>query len=124
MPRPFFGIFVPDVFPQIAKHGHLFAGNVVGDGNARQFDDAALDGVHEREVAHRPGKERAFGIAGTAEEEWRGGQVDDLRDAELAIDGFQTGNPKTGGLVVLLCFFLVIPFEIFLVVLCCPGFSR
>ncbi len=59
----FLGHFRPDVFPQIAEHGHLFAGDIVGHGDARQFDYAALDGVHERKVAHRPGEKDALGIA-------------------------------------------------------------
>ena len=63
LPRPFFGIFFADVLPEIAEHRHLVAGDVVGDRHARQFHDAALDGIHEREVAHRPREERAFGIA-------------------------------------------------------------
>ena len=62
LPRPFFGILA-DVLPQIAEHRHLVAGDVVRDGHARQLDDAALDGVHQREVAHRPREQRAFGIA-------------------------------------------------------------
>ena len=74
LPRPFFGILDADVFPKVAEHRHLVAGDVVGHGHARQLDDAALDGVHEREVAHRPRKQRALGIAGAAQEERRGGQ--------------------------------------------------
>ena len=55
--------FLADVFPEIAEHRHLRARDVVGHGNARQFDDAAFDGIHEREVTHRPREERSFGIA-------------------------------------------------------------
>ena len=76
LPRPFFGIVLRDVLPQVAEHRHLVAGDVVGDRHARQLDDAALDGVHQREVAHRPGEQRAFGVARAAQEERRGGQVD------------------------------------------------
>ena len=36
-----------DVFPQVAEHRHLVAGNIVCNGYARQLDDAALDGVHQ-----------------------------------------------------------------------------
>ena len=49
-----------DVLPQVAELGHVAAGDVVGHRHAGQLDDAALDGVHEREVAHRPGKQRAL----------------------------------------------------------------
>ena len=77
LPRPFLGIFGADVLPEVAEHGHLAAGDVVGHRHARQLDDAALDGVHQREVAHGPGEERALGIAGAAQEEGRGREVDD-----------------------------------------------
>ncbi len=66
-----------DVLPEVAEHRHLVAGDVLRDGDARQLDDAALDGVHEREVAHRPREERAFGVARAAEEERRRGEIDD-----------------------------------------------
>ena len=82
--------------------GISFAGNVVGDGHARQLDDAALDGVHQRKIAHRPGEQRALGIAGTAQEKRRCGQVNNARDAELAVDGFEAGNPEARGFIVLL----------------------
>ena len=116
LPRPFFGIFVADVLPQIAEHRHLVAGDVVGHRNARQLDDAAFDGVHQREVAHRPGEQRAFGVAGAAQEERRRRQIDDAGDAELAVDRFQAGDPEPGGFVVLLGFLLVVALQIFLVV--------
>ena len=83
-----------DVLPEVAEHRHLVAGDVVGDRHARQLDDAALDGVHQREVAHRPGEQRAFGVARAAQEERRRRQVDDARDAELAVDRFEAGNPE------------------------------
>ena len=78
-----------DVLPEIPEHRHLRAGNVVGDRHARQLDDAALDGVHEGEVAHGPWEEGAFGIAGAAKEEGRGGEVDHAGEPELAVDGFK-----------------------------------
>ena len=53
------------------------AGDVVGHRHAWELDDAALDGVHQREVAHRPGEQRAFGVARAAQEEWRGGEIED-----------------------------------------------
>ncbi len=101
-----------DVLPEVAEHRHLAAGDVVGDRHARQLDDAALDGVHEREVAHRPGKQRAFGVAGAAQEERRGREVDDALEAELALDGFEAGNPEPRGLVVLLRLLLVVALEV------------
>ena len=43
----------------------------------------AFDGVHKGEIAHGPGEEGAFGVAGAAEEERSGGEIDDTGDAEL-----------------------------------------
>ena len=75
------GHVLADVLPEIAEDGQLVAGDVFGHRNARQFDDAALDGVHEGEVAHSPGKERAFGITRAAQEEGCGGEIDDAGEA-------------------------------------------
>jgi hypothetical protein len=114
------------VFPQVAKHRHiarLSTGEIVRHRYARQLDDAALDGVHQREVAHGPGKKGALGVAGTAQEEGRGGQVENTRQAELAIDRFKTGNPQAGGFVVLFGFLLLIAFQVF-ASSACSGFSR
>ena len=58
-----FGHVLADVLPKVAEHGHLVAGDVLGHRNTREFDDAALNGVHERKVAHRPWEERPLGIA-------------------------------------------------------------
>ena len=54
-----------DVLPEVAKHGHLVARNVLGNGNPREFHYPALDGIHEREVTHGPREECAFGVART-----------------------------------------------------------
>ncbi len=93
---PFLGHVLADVLPEVAEHRHFIAGDVFGHRDARQFDDAAFDGVHEREVAHRPREQRALGVAGAAKEEWRGRQVNDAAEAELAVHGFQAGNPERG----------------------------
>ncbi len=106
----FFWHFGADVVPEIAELGHVAARDVVGDGNAGEFDDAALDGVHEGEVAHGPGKESAFGVARATEEERGGGEIEDARDAELAFYGFEAGDPEAGGFVVALGFFAVVTF--------------
>ena len=90
-----------DVLPQIAELGHLAARDVVGHRHPGQLDDAALDRVHQREVAHRPGEERAFRVAGPAQEERRRGQVDHAGEAELASDRLQPGDPEPRGLPVL-----------------------
>ena len=65
------GHVLADVLPEVAEHRHFVAGDIVGHRDARQLDDAAFDGVHEREIAHRPREERAFGVARAAEEERR-----------------------------------------------------
>ena len=48
---------------------------VVGRRQARNLGDAALDGVHQPEVAHDPGKGRAFRVAAAVEVERRGRQI-------------------------------------------------
>ena len=84
-------------------------------GDARQLDDAALDGVHQREVAHRPREQRALGIAGATEEEGRRRQVNDAGKAELAVHGFQAGNPEPGRFVVLFGLFPFVALQILIV---------
>ena len=114
-PAPLLGHVLADVLPEIAEHRHFVAGDVLRDGDARQLDDAALDGVHEREVAHRPREQRALGIAGAAKEKWRRGQVNDAAEAELAVHGFEAGNPEAGGLVVLLGFLPLVALQVLIV---------
>ena len=104
---------------RFAEHRHLIAGDVFRHRDARQFDDAALDGVHEREVAHRPREQRALGIAGAAQEEWRRGQVDDAAEPELAVHRFEAGNPKARRLVVLFSASFLVAFQVLVV-----GFLR
>ncbi|MCI0666880.1 MAG: hypothetical protein L0Y43_02355 [Methylococcaceae bacterium] len=89
-----------DVLPEIAELRHFAAGHIVGDRNARELHDAAFDRIHQREIAHRPREQRAFGITRTAQEKRRRREVDHARDPELAFDDFQAGNPETGGFVV------------------------
>ena len=102
------------MFPEIPEHRHFLTRDVLRDRNAREFDDATLDGVHEREVAHRPGKECAFGITGATEEERRGGKIHHTVDAELAIDGFETGDPEPSSFAVLFGFLFLFTLEIHL----------
>ena len=72
----------------------------VGHRNAGQFDDAALDGIHEGKVAHGPGEQRAFHLAGTAQEKRGCGKIEHAQDTDFLLEDFQTGNPETGGLAV------------------------
>ena len=50
------------------------------------------------------GTERAFGVAGAAQEEGRGGEIVDGADADLALDRLQAGDPDAGLLLALLGF--------------------
>ena len=42
-------------------------------------------------------------------------KIDDAADAELAVDGFQAGNPEPGSLVVLLGLLLLVALQVFVV---------
>ena len=88
------------MLPQVAKHRHFGIGNVVGGGDARQLDDAAFDRIHQRKVADRPGEERAFGIARTAQEERRSRKVVNGADAQLALEHLDAANPQPRRLVL------------------------
>ena len=99
------------MLPQLAVHGHLVARYVVRNRHPRQLDDAALDGVHEGEIAHRPGKQGALRVAGTTEEKGRGGEIDHPRRAELAVQGLEAGDPEPRRLPVLLGCLLFVSLE-------------
>ena len=89
-----------DVDPQVAVLGVLPGHGVVGDGDARHFDDTALDGVDQGEVGHHPREQRAFRAAGIfAARSGRGRQVEDRLDADLLVNGLQPGDPQAGVLV-------------------------
>ena len=105
-----------DMLPQLAEFRHVAAGDVVGDRHARQFDDAAFDRVHQREVADRPREQRALGIARAAQEERRRRQIVDGGEAELALDGLDARDPQPRRLVVLFRLLLVLALELFAVV--------
>ncbi len=100
-----------DVLPQLAELGHLGAGDVVGHRHPRQLDDAAFDGVHEREVARGPREQRPLGIARPAQEERRRRQVDDALHTEPALDGLKARHPDARGLAVLLRFLPIVALE-------------
>jgi hypothetical protein len=51
-----------DVIPKVAEHRHLVSWDVVGDRNAWQLHDPALDRVHEREVTERPREKRPLDV--------------------------------------------------------------
>ena len=90
-----------DVLPQVPKRGHLATGDIVRHRHTRQLDDAALDRVHQREVAHRPGEQRALRVAGAAQEEWRGRKIEHPAQTQPALHHFEAGNPYPRGFAVL-----------------------
>ena len=106
-----------DVLPQVTEHRHVVARDVLRHGHARQLDDAALDGVHEREVAHRPREECPLGVSRPAQEEGGRGEVDHARDPELAVHRLQAGDPETRGLVVSLGLLALVAFQVIVNVL-------
>ena len=91
-----------DVLPQIAELRRLPRRQVVGDGHARHFDDAALDGVHQGKVVDRPREERALVIAGAAQEERSRRQIDHAADAGLALHRLDAVDPDARRLRVAL----------------------
>ena len=97
--------------PQVPELRHVAAGDVVGHRDPRQLDDAALDGIHQREVAGRPREERSLRIARPAQEERRGRQVDHALEAELALHRFEPGDPDPRRLLVLLGLLPVVALE-------------
>ena len=106
------GHVLADVLPEVAEHGNFAVGDVVVDGDPRQLDDAALDGIHEGKITHGPGKQGALGIARPAQEEGGGRQVDDTGHPKLPVHGLDAGDPEPGGLVVLFGFGLLVACEV------------
>ena len=94
--------------PELAELWHLFlVGEIVRDGNAGELHDAALDRVHEREVAHGPREEGALGVSGASEKERRGGKVEDPVYTDSSAHGFEARDPEAGCLAVALDFVLL-----------------
>jgi hypothetical protein len=98
---PFRWHVLANVLPEVPEHRHLVAGNVFRYGHARELDDAALNGIHQREVAHRPGEQSAFGVPRTAEKKWGRGQVIDSPDTDLALERFDAVDPKPRSFIIL-----------------------
>src|ERR1700731_5429657 len=104
------------MLPYLAKFRHVAAGDVVGDWHPRQFDDAAFDRLHQREVADRPREQRALGVTRAAQEERRRRQVVDGGEPELALDDLDARDPQPRRLVVLFRLLLVLALELFAVI--------
>ena len=86
--------------------------HVVGHRDPRQLHDAGLDGVHQGEVADRPGEERPFGVARTAQEERGRREVEDDGDGDGLLHRLDAGDPNTGRLGVLLRFLGIVALEV------------
>ena len=97
--------------PQVPELRHLAAGDVVGHRHARQLHDAALDGVHQREVARRPWEQRPLRVARAAQEEGCRREVDHAPEAQLPLDGFEPGDPDPRRLAVPFGFLAVVALE-------------
>ena len=103
---------LPDVLPEVAEPRHVGGKHVVGDRDPRQLHDAGLDGVHQGEVADRPGEERPFGVARTAQEERGRRKVEDDGDGDRLLHRLDAGDPDTGRLGVLLRFLGIVALEV------------
>ena len=90
---PSLGHLPADVLPEFPVHRYVGGRQVVRYRHPRELDDAALDGVHQREVAHRPRKQRALGIARAAQEEGRCREIEHAAQPQTAVNALQPGNP-------------------------------
>ena len=73
---------------------------------------ASMASISEKsETTH--GKERAFGVAGAAQEERRGRKIVDGLDADLGLDRLEAGDPDAGFFVALLGFVALVAGERF-----------
>ncbi len=99
-----------DVLPQVAVNDRVGLHEVVAHRHTRQLHDAALNRVHQAEIGHDPGEERAFLITGAAQEERRRGEVIDRSHTlrQLAIQGLDAVDPEPRGFLVLDRFLLVV----------------
>ena len=82
-----------DVFPDVAEHRHVGIDRIVRDRHPRQFHDAAFNRIDQGEIGDHPREQRALLVTGAAQEEWRGGEIVDRADADLALERLDAGNP-------------------------------
>ena len=113
-PPPGPGHNIPYVPPQIAESrivkrrtagsrtADAPAGRIVRNRHPGDFDDARLNGIHQRKIAHRPRKQRPLGIPRTPQEKRRRRKVNRSDDPGSAPHRFQPGDPQPGGGIVLL----------------------
>ena len=101
-PRPFFGIFLPMCSQRLRNIGISSPGMLSATGTRGSLTmPHSIASMSEKSlIVH--GKSVPFDVARAAQEERRRGQVDDARDAELAVDGLEAGDPDARGFLVLL----------------------
>ncbi len=87
--------------PQVAVRGRVSGHRVVRDRDAWDLHDPGLDRVDQAEVRDDPREQRSLAESGAAQEEWRGGEVVDRPDADLAGDGPEAVEPDAGVLLIL-----------------------
>ena len=105
--RPFLGSD-RDALPDVSVGRPVAGHRVVGHGNAGNLDDAALDGVDQREIGHDPREERSLGIAGTAQVERRRRHVVGDFHADRFMNRFDSAEPEAGFLFPVLRFAAVV----------------
>jgi hypothetical protein len=82
-----------DELPETEVGGFGAAGGV-GDGQARDLDDAGFDGVDEAEIGDEPGEWAAFLVTGAGDVERGGGEVDAEADARGLVDAVESLDPN------------------------------
>ncbi len=90
-----------DVLPQIAVDRVVCGSEIIRDRDARQFDDAALDRIHQAEIGDDPGKQGSLSIARATQEKRRRRQIVDRAQPDLALQRLDAADPQPRRLVVL-----------------------
>ena len=88
----------------VAVDGVVVAGVVV-DGQAGDFGEAGFDGVGEWVVADGPGEVLGAEFGGAAQVHGCGGEVEDLGEARLGVQGLEGGEPECGAALFVFDFF-------------------
>jgi hypothetical protein len=99
-----------DMLPQVAIDDGIGLHQIVGHRHPRQFDDPALDRVHQTEVGHDPREERAFVVARTAQKEGGRRQIVNRAHAfrQFAAQRLDAVDPKPRGFGVFSGLFLFV----------------
>ena len=89
---------------EIAVDGIVVAGVVV-DREAGDFGEAGFDCVGERVVADGPGEVFGAEFSGAPQVHGGGGEVEDLGEASLGVQGLERGEPERGAALFVFHFF-------------------